>query len=84
MKTKNTKVTSRSLRASDYMGETDVRIENHGSVYLVVPLTEAAREWVKEFVSLDEWQDANHIAVEPRFMDSLHRGLMESGLTVER
>lgn len=64
----------------------DVRVEKHGSVVLVRPLTKAAREWITYNVS-DEPGDgaqwfAGSLAVEPRYVENLVAGMMGDGLVV--
>jgi hypothetical protein len=36
--------------------EPDVFVENHGSVCIVQPMSEAAREWIDENVQTKGWQ----------------------------
>lgn len=60
---------------------TDVQIENHGSIFLFRPLTDAAREWVDEFVKPDNWF-GNGFAVEGRYALDLANGMQRDGLVV--
>jgi hypothetical protein len=44
-----------------------VEVENHGSIVLVRPLSDAARGWVSENVELEGWQwHGDAFACEPR------------------
>jgi len=62
----------------------DVRIDNHGSVMMVCPLTDAAREWVDDNVGLEPWQWLGPaFACEPRMVESLVEGMADDGLEVE-
>lgn len=62
---------------------TDVRIEPHGSVVLVRPLSDEARAWVDENVQLEGWQwFGGAFACDPRYVDNLCGGLREAGLEV--
>lgn len=61
----------------------DVRVENHGSLYVFQPLTAAAREWVDEHVALEGWQwIGGGFAVEPRYAHDLEHGMIVDGLEV--
>jgi hypothetical protein len=63
--------------------EPDVLVENHGSVCIVQPMSEAAREWIDENVQTEGWQwIGGGLAVEPRCVENLVNGVMEAGLTV--
>jgi hypothetical protein len=50
-----------------------VRLENHGSLILVHPLTEAARTWLEEHT--DGTWFGLALVVEPRYLADLLRGL---------
>lgn len=63
--------------------ETDFRIDNHGSVVIVTPLTPAADAWTEESVPLEDWQWAGRgFVVEPRYVAALVDGIQDAGLTV--
>lgn len=63
---------------------TDFKIENHGSVFLFLPLTEAAREHVEEEVRPEGWQRMGEgFAVEHRVAFDLTDALVGEGFTVE-
>ncbi len=59
----------------------DAQVENHGSVLLVRPLTEAALAWLTENTDGTWFGDA--LAVEPRYVCNLVAGMRESGFVVE-
>jgi hypothetical protein len=64
--------------------EVDVRIENHGSIFMFQLLSEEAREWVAEFVASEDWQwFGDGLCVEPRMARDLVDGMIADGLTVE-
>ena len=50
-----------------------VTVEDHGSIYLVRPETDAAREWLTEHTD-GQWF-GNALAVEPRYVVDLLDGL---------
>ena len=53
-----------------------------GSVVQVVPLSEAARDWVNENVSLEDWQDASAFSCETRFAGDLLEGMRFAGFNI--
>jgi hypothetical protein len=63
----------------------DVSIEDHGSIVLLVLLTDAAHAWIIEHVKSESWQwlGQNRLAIEPRYLDALHSGLAGAGFVVE-
>lgn len=62
----------------------DVRIEDHGSVALVRPLTRAGSDWLDVNVEAECWQwFGGALAVEPRFVETLFAGMDGDGLAVE-
>lgn len=61
----------------------DVYVANHGSVVMVEPRSEDAKEWVEENVPLEDWQwMGRSFAVEPRMLDDLVMGMREEGFRV--
>lgn len=61
----------------------DVRIENHGSLFVVQPMTTEAREWMLENVASEPWQWlGGGLAVEPRYVFDLVEGMRDAGFTV--
>ena len=61
----------------------DLRIENHGSICLFRPLTEAACGWLKEHCDSDEHQYfGSALVVEPRYVEDLAENAVNDGLTL--
>lgn len=60
---------------------TDFLIINHGSIVTVLPLTEAAKDWMTDNVELPDWAGWN-VPVEPRYAGDLIDGIIESGFTI--
>ena len=60
----------------------DFSVENHGSIFLVHPLTDAAREWISENVAPDSQFWGRALAVEHRFIGDLVRGARADGLVI--
>lgn len=60
----------------------DARFENHGSLWLVRPLTAAATDWIEDNV-FDEAQFwGNALVVEPRYVEALAEGMTLDGLAI--
>lgn len=62
----------------------DARVENHGSMVLLVLLSDGALAWVVEHVQTEPWQwlGSNRLAVEPRYVGALATALAAEGLVV--
>lgn len=59
----------------------DFRIADQGSIVMVTPLTQPAKDWVEENVQLEGWQWlGGGFAVEPRYVMSLASGIADAGL----
>ena len=62
----------------------DVRIENHGSIFLFQVLTEVALNWFDENVESEPYMwTGNRLAVEHRYAENLTNGLREEGFNCE-
>ena len=58
--------------------------EPNSTVFLVRPLTEMAKDWVKEHVELDPWQWwGNGFGVGHQYLPGLLYGMDKAGLIVE-
>ena len=60
----------------------DVKIENHGSLVLLRPLTEAASDWLDENISEDAQHFGAAVVVEPRYVEAIVEGMQNDGLEV--
>ncbi len=60
----------------------DVKIENHGSLVLIRPLTEAASDWLDENISEDAQHFGGAVVVEPRYVEAIVEGMQNDGLEV--
>jgi len=60
----------------------DVNIENHGSLVLLRPLTEAASDWLDENISEDAQHFGGAVVVEPRYVEAIVEGMQNDGLEV--
>lgn len=61
---------------------TDVTVENHGSLVLFRPHTDAARTWVEDHVDDGAQWFGGALVVEPRYAMPFTEALMESGFIV--
>ena len=62
--------------------ETDFVVRGGGSVYLLCPLTDEARDWTKENIPEDAQTLGPNIAVEHRYIEDIVEGIRADGLVV--
>ena len=62
----------------------DFRFENHFSLFLVQPMTAAAREHLEENVQAGAMWFNGALVVEPRYVEDLALGLEEAGFSTGR
>ncbi len=61
----------------------DVQVSNHGSIYVLTPITDVAREWIDEYIPEDAMRwGKDGVVVEPRYVDLVIAGMREAGLVV--
>ncbi len=60
----------------------DIEFQNHGSGFLIVPKTDAGREWVAENVQA-EVEFGDGVACEPRYVADIIEGAAWDGLVVK-
>ncbi len=61
---------------------TDVTVQNHGSIFLFVPETDSAREWLTENVGGEAQYFGDALVVEPRYAADLAEGMQADGLVL--
>jgi hypothetical protein len=61
----------------------DFWVQNHGSLYLLIPQTEAAQDWVGENIPDDAQWFGKGIVVEHRYIYDIVDGIRGDGLEVE-
>lgn len=62
----------------------DIRVENHGSIVLLQPLTLAGTYWLEETViNKDTLLWGSAVVVEPRYAARIVEGMISEGLEVE-
>jgi hypothetical protein len=65
------------------MAKPDVLVDNHGSMFLVTPVSAIAKEWVDQHLSLEGWQwMGSSFGVEHRFVAPIVSGMKADGLKV--
>jgi hypothetical protein len=62
----------------------DFSCENHGSVFLLRPISAAACIWVEQHLPSDRLTFGNAVVIEPRYLWAILAGLQDDGLAVSR
>ena len=78
------KVQEQNPRSKSAATEVDFTFDNHFSICLLHPLTDAARAWVEENIGADngyqpQWPS---VLLEPRYCGDVLAGIAESGLVL--
>ncbi len=60
----------------------DFRVEDHGSIFLLQPLTPAAQSWIDEHIPDDAQRLGSAIVVEHRYIADIVQGIRNDGLAV--
>jgi hypothetical protein len=60
----------------------DFRCENHGSLFLLFPLTQSAQSWIEEHLPSDAQRFGNAFVIEHRYIWAILADLQDDGLTV--
>lgn len=60
----------------------DFVVSGGGSIYLLTPLTDNAKQWVDEHLPADRQTLGNGIAVEHRYIEEIVQGAQRDGLKV--
>jgi len=62
---------------------TDFSVSNQGTIFLLTPLTEAAKEWTEQHLSHDRQSWGPSVVVEHRYIEPIVEGIRANGLEVE-
>jgi len=62
---------------------TDFRCENHGSIFLLYPLTHSAQSWIEENLPSDAQWVGHSVVVEHRYIWAILEGIQNDGLVVQ-
>jgi hypothetical protein len=77
----------KARRAEDKVVSTivpyDLHVEDHGSVWLLRPLTEGAQAWIGENLPEDRQEFAGAVVVEARYVIDIIIGMVKDGLNPE-
>jgi hypothetical protein len=72
---------SRQLKLN--LGEADATVANHGSIYVLTPISVAAQDWIAKHISDQAMRwGPKGIVVEHRYIDDILVGMNEQGLCV--
>ena len=60
----------------------DFRVENHGSIFLLRPHTDAAKSWVEEHIGQDNGYQPQYptILIDARYVEPILHGIVADGL----
>jgi hypothetical protein len=75
-------VEAREALEDTSQASTDFEFHNEGSILLVTPNTERAREWLEANVQGDKHYFGRSLVVEPRYAIELAYGILENGYSV--
>ena len=73
-----------SFTASGTSPTVDFLCENHGSIFLLRPISPSAFAWIQEHLPPDRITFGNAVVIEPRYVWAILVGLQEDGLVVAR
>ena len=64
----------------------DISIENHGSIFLIKPLTPAAIAWIEESIGADNGYQPYFpaVVIEHRYIADIVAGIQNDGLLMQR
>lgn len=61
---------------------TDFVVADHGSIVLLYPATDAAREWVDQHIDQDAQHFGRSVVIEPRYFRDIFEGIRSDGLSI--
>jgi hypothetical protein len=61
----------------------DFLCENHGSIFLLRPLSQPAQSWINENISSDAQWFGNGVVIEHRYIWAILEGIQNDGLAVQ-
>ena len=62
--------------------QTDFRYQHEGSIGLLFPITDGAKDWVDEHISDDAQWFGSGLVIEWRYVDHIIEGIVNDGLGV--
>lgn len=61
----------------------DLIVNNHGSIFLLSPVTEAGEAWIDEHIPQDAMTWGGAVVVEHRYIEAIVAGALADGLEVK-
>jgi hypothetical protein len=61
----------------------DFFVENHGSIFLLRPVTPSASVWISDYIPDDAQTVGEAVVVEHRYIGDIVQGIMRGGLAVQ-
>jgi hypothetical protein len=61
---------------------TDFTLSGGGTIYLLRPITDAARDWVDQHIPDDAMWLGGQVAIEHRYVDDILDGITAEGLSL--
>ena len=61
----------------------DFNVSNHGSIFLLQPLTERATQWCKQHLPEDRQMWGASTVVEHRYIRDIVQGIIDDGMRVQ-
>jgi len=62
--------------------DTDATLVDHGSIVLLTPLSQEARDWITAYLPENTMRLGNAIAIERRYVPDIVEGLIADGITL--
>lgn len=61
---------------------TDFVVSDHGTIILLRPRTDAAKDWVSEYLPEDAQWIGRAVAIERRYFEPIYDGIVGDGLSI--
>jgi hypothetical protein len=61
----------------------DLRVANHGSIFLLTPESKSGQQWVDQYLPDDAMMIGGSYVVEHRYIGDIVEGARQDGLTVQ-
>lgn len=61
----------------------DIRFTDHGSIWLLTPITQEAQDWCADHIPDDAQRWGGAVVVEPRYVEPIVVGAIGDGLAVQ-
>ncbi len=74
---------SKAIQQSIPAVKPDFTLQNEGTIYLLTPLTDSAKEWVSDHLPEDAQWFGNGVVVEHRYIACIVQGIQDDGLAVQ-